>query len=239
LDDLRQEISRLWEKVGAPSPAPADPLPPASVSTATANEAAWEAVAMLKSRHRRQQRRWHELLDAREQALRALKERQSLLETELDCLRRQARADDAFVVAEVFDAGSRLEAAQQAFGDERAAHDAADARWREEQRRWKNMEQRYLLDLQQLQALASHRQDDCRRADDAAACLAAGLQEAQGALKRILADLLRERRSRQAPEDERAKVVKEIAEVAGRLEELSRIWEGARGQRRELRDRER
>jgi len=109
---------------------------------------------MLKSQHRRQEARWRELMEAREQALSALKERQALLETELGVLRRRARADDELVVAEVFDAGSRLEAAQKAFAEERAAHEAEAARWREAERLWQKKEQQYLLDLRELQAPA-------------------------------------------------------------------------------------
>ena len=256
-DDLQKEISRLWEKVGASSRAPTDPLPPPSVSVATANEVAWETVAMLKSQYRRQEARWHELLEAREQALRALKERQVLLETELVTLRQKVRAGDELVVAEVLDVGSRLEAAQKALADERAAHEAErrdlkalvdaaresaaaeNARWREEDRRWEKKEQQYLLDLQELQALSARRQEDCRRSDDAAARHSAGLQEAKGALEKTLAELLRERRSRQESEGERAKALKKIAEVEGHFEELSRIWEEERAQWRELWDRER
>jgi hypothetical protein len=256
-DDLQKEISRLWEKVGAPSHASADPLPPPSASVATANEVAWETVAMLKSQYRRQEVRWHELLEAREQALRALKERQALLETELVSLREKVRADDELVVAEVLDVGSRLEAAQKALAGERAAHEAErrdlkalvdaaresagaeNARWREEERRWEKKEQQYLLDLQGLQALAARRQEDSRRADDSAAHLSESMQEAKGALEKTLAELLRERRSRQESESERAKAVKKIAEVEAHFEELSRIWEEERGQWRELWDRER
>ena len=153
-DDLHKEISRLWDKVGSASASPADPLPPPSVSVATANEVAWETVAMLKSQYRRQEQRANELLEAREQALRALKQRQAILETELGSLRQRLRADDELVVAEVLDVGARLEAAQKALADERAAHEAErrdlkalvdaaresagaqNARWREEERRW-------------------------------------------------------------------------------------------------------
>jgi len=256
-DDLHKEISRLWEKVGAASAAPAEPLPASSVSVATANEVAWETVAMLKSQFRRQEQRWQELLEAREQALRALKERQALLETELGSLRQKVRADDELVVAEVLDVGSRLEAAQKTLVDERAAHEAErrdlkalldaaressgaeNARWRAEERRWEKKEQQYLLDIQELQALAARRQEESRRADDAVGRLSASLQEAKVALEKTLAELLRERQVRQESEGERAKAVKKIAEVEGHFEELSRIWEEERGQWRELWDRER
>jgi len=256
-DDLHKEISRLWDKVGSASASPADPLPPPSVSVATANEVAWETVAMLKSQYRRQEQRANELLEAREQALRALKQRQAILETELGSLRQRLRADDELVVAEVLDVGARLEAAQKALADERAAHEAErrdlkalvdaaresagaqNARWREEERRWEKKEQQYLLDLQELQALAARRQEDCRRADDSTRRLSESLQEAKGALEKTLAELLRERRVRQESEGERAKAVKKIAEVEAHFEELSRIWEGERGQWRELWDRER
>ncbi|MCX5795730.1 MAG: hypothetical protein NTY77_09575 [Elusimicrobia bacterium] len=256
-DDLHKEISRLWEKVGAASAAPADPAPTPAASVATANEVAWETVAMLKSQYRRQEARWHELLEAREKALRALKERQALLETELGSLRQKVRADDELVVAEVLDVGSRLEAAQKALADERAAHEAErrdlkalvdaaresagaeGARWREEQRRWEKKEQQYLLDLQELQAAAARRQEDSQRAEDAAARLSTGLEQTQAALEKTLAELLRERHAHQESEGEQSQAVKRIAEVEGRCEDLSRVWEKERGQWRELWDQER
>jgi hypothetical protein len=256
-DDLQKEISRLWEKVGSASSSPAEPPPSAAVSVAASSEVAWETVAMLKSQHRRQEARWQELLAAREAALNALKERGALMEAELASLRQRVRADDDLVVAQVMDVGSRLEAAQKALADERAAHEAErrdlkalldaaresaaaeGARWREEERRWEKREQQYLLDLQELQALTARRQEDARRSDDAARRLSDGMKEAKGALEKTLAELLRERRVRQESEAERAKAVKKIAEVEGHFEELSRIWEEERAQWRELWDRER
>ena len=217
-DDLHKEISRLWEKVGVASFTPVDPLPSLSLSVATANDVAWETVSMLNSRYRRQEARANELLEAREKALCALKERQVLLETELGSLRQRARADDELVVAEVLDMGSRLDAAQKVLTDERAAHEAerrelqalvdaaresseaVNARWRAEERRWETKEQQYLLDLQELQALAARRQES---------------------------------------EDERVQAIEKISEVEGHCEELSRIWEEERRQWRELWDRER
>ncbi|MBI5239680.1 MAG: hypothetical protein HY926_04350 [Elusimicrobia bacterium] len=256
-DDLQKEISRLWEKVGSISSSPAEPPPPASVSVAASSEVAWETVAMLKSQQRRQEARWQELLEAREAALNALKERQALMEAELTSLRQKVRADDDLVVAQVMDVGSRLEAAQKALADERAGPEAERrdlkalveaaresaaaeaARWREEERRWEKREQQYLLDLQELQALSARRQEESQRADDAARGLSDSLGEARGALEKTLAELLRERRVRQESEAERAKAVQKIAEVEKHFEELSRIWEEERAQWRELWDRER
>jgi len=257
-DDLHKEISRLWEKVGAATTAsPADALPPTSAPLATANDVAWETVAMMKSQYRRQERRWGEVLEAREQALSALKERQAALEKEVTSLRLRVRADDELVVAEVLDVGSRLEAAQKALEAERAGHEeerrrlkdlldaaresagAEGARWREEERRWQKKEQQYLLDLRELQALSARRQEESQQADDSVRRLSEGLKDAKSALEKTLAELLRERRVRQESEEERAKAVKRIAEVEQHFEELSRIWEEERSQWRELWDRER
>ncbi|MBI5239334.1 MAG: hypothetical protein HY926_02595 [Elusimicrobia bacterium] len=255
-DDLQKEISRLWEKVGSVSSSPAAP-PPSAVSMASSSEVAWETVAMLKSQGRRQEARWQELLEAREAALSALKERGALMEAELASLRLKVRADDELVVAQVMDVGARLEAAQKALEDERSAHDAErrdlktlvdaarqsaaaeGARWREDERRWEKREQQYLLDLQELQALSARRQEEAKRADDAVRRHVEGLAEAKNALEKTLAELLRERRVRQESESERAKAVAKIAEVEKHFEELSRIWEEERAQWRELWDRER
>jgi len=255
-EDLQKEISRLWEKVGAASGAASFDVAPAS-SMGTFNDVAWETVAMLKSQYRRQERRWAELLDAREAALRALKERQGLMETELAALRERARTDDERVMAEVLDVGSRLDAAQKALEAERSNHErerrelreladaaresvaAEAARWREEERRWQKKEQQYLLDLKELQALSGRRQEESARAEDSSRRYSDSLKEAKAALEKTLAELLRERRVRQETEEERAKAVKKISEVEKHFEELSRIWEEERAQWRELWDRER
>ncbi|MDD5656180.1 MAG: hypothetical protein PHF00_02885, partial [Elusimicrobia bacterium] len=257
-DELRKEISRLWEKVGTSATVPLEDVPPAGASPlAASGELAWETVAMLKSQYRRQERRWAEVLEAREAALRALKARQEALDAEAASLRSRLRTDDQRVMTEVLDAGARLEAAGQALEEERrarqdesrelkalldAAREAAaaeGARWREEERRWQKKEQRYLLDLQELQALAGRRQEETARADDAAGRLSGSLQEAKSALEKTLAELLQERRVRQETEAERAKAVQKISEVEKHFEELSRIWEEERSQWRELWDRER
>ena len=68
---------------------------------AAINDVAWETVAMLKSQYHRQERRWAEVLEAREQALRALKERQATLESEVSSLRQRTRADFGGALASV------------------------------------------------------------------------------------------------------------------------------------------
>jgi hypothetical protein len=212
---------------------------------------------MLKFQHRRQEQRWAEVLEAREAALRALKERQARLEAELGSLRLKERSDDEHVMVEVLDVEARMEAAQKLLDTERAAQDqerrelqslidaarqasaAEVARWKEEERRWQKKEQQYLLDLQDLQSTAARRQEDTARSDDQARRLADSLKEAKSALEKTLAELLRERRVRQETEEERNKAIKKIGEVEQHFEELSRIWDEERGQWRELWDRER
>ncbi|MDD5630120.1 MAG: hypothetical protein PHU21_13715, partial [Elusimicrobia bacterium] len=253
-EELQKEISRLWEKVGAVSAAPADPAPTPAASAATANEVAWETVAMLKSQYRRQEARWRELLEAREQALAALKERQALLEKELGALRRRARAEDELVVAEVLDVGSRMEAAQKALAEERAAHEAelrdlhasldaarasaaaAEARWKEEQGRWQQKERQYLLDLQERAAPSAGPSDETRRCEEAAARLSAGVAKAKEALEQALAELQRERQARQEAQGGQARTLAKIAEMEGRLEEFGRAWQEESGKWRELWD---
>jgi len=214
LDDLHQEITRLWEKAGAAATASPEATPPPASSTANASEVAWETVAMLQSRYRRQERRWAEVLEAREEALRALKERQARLEAELAYLRQRVRADDERVAAEFIEAGSRLEAAQKALEAERAARQSAAA----EAARWEKKEQQRLLELQELRALAALRQEEALRAEGVARRLSESLKEAESALEKTLAELLRERRARQETEAEHAQAVKKISEAHKHIE---------------------
>lgn len=253
-DDLQKEVARLWDKVGSASPPVAfGPAAPPSSS----GEVAWETVAMLKLQYRRQEQRWAEVLEARENALRALKQRQAQLESELNSLRSRVRGEDQRALSEALDSSARLEAAAEALKAERAAREqevreikslleaareasaAETTRWREEERRWQKKEQQYLLDLKELQALAARRQEESARGDDAARRLSESLKEAKSALEKTLAELLRERRIRQETEAERTKAIRKVSEVEKHFEELSHIWEEERGQWRELWDRER
>ncbi len=240
-DDLGREISRLWEKVG-PAAAATEPGPP-PVSLASFNDAAWEAVDLLKSRHQRQERRWAELLEARELALSALQERQALLEKELHGLRERAAGADERALADALDGSLRVQEVQEALAGERAARsaqrlemqglvDAAreaaaaeGARWRDEARHWEKAEQKCRLDLQQAQALAERREAEAQHAEEAVQRLSRSVQNSQAALEGALAEVARERRERQDGEAERARVTQSAAALEKRIAELAGIWE--------------
>jgi len=240
-DDLSRDISRLWEKVG-PAAADTEPGPP-PVSLASFNDAAWEAVDLLKSRHQRQERRWAELLEVREQALSALKERLALLEKELHGLRERAAGADERALADALDGSSRVQEAQEALAGECAAREAQrlelqglvdaareaaaaeGARWRDEARHWDKAEQKYRLDLQQAQALAERREAEARRAEEAVQRLSRSVQNSQAALEGALAEVARERKEREEGAAQRARAAQSAAALEKRIAELTGVWE--------------
>ena len=259
LDGLGKEIDRLWAKVASSSVSDLDaPLPPSSAGEASpSKQMAWETVSLLKRQHRSESQGWTELLEAKEQALRALKERSLRLAAENAALAQAARAAESQALESALGAKSQLEAALGGFDAEKSRREeetrslralldqtrqrlaAEDARWKAEQRQWEKKEQQYLLDLRELQELSARYQEEAGRATGDTRRLNDGMKEAKNALEKTLAELIRERQARAQSEQERETAMKKVGEVESHLQELSKLWEEERAQWRELWDRER
>ncbi len=256
-EDLGKEIDRLWAKVAASSVESHEAAAPPASSGPVAQEAAWEAMALLKKQHRHESHYWAEVLEAKERALAALRERQALMEAELRSLRQRTQSDEARIIGEGLEAKSRVEAAFAAIEQEKAQHDEEQKRLRalleETRRRWHTeaeswrlereqadkRAQKDLSDLKEVQGLASRHQKDAAAASDSSRKHEQSLKEAKNALEKTLSELLRERQIRDASEKERDKALKKVDEVQKHFDELSKIWEEERAQWRELWDRER
>ena len=111
-EELGREIERLWARVGAASSEPLGSvvLPPLNEPAFSMGQAAWETVALLKRQHRQQARRWAEIIEAKERALAAARERQARLELEVNALRQQAQTQEGVLLKEGFEIQARLEA---------------------------------------------------------------------------------------------------------------------------------
>ena len=258
-DDIGKEIDRLWSKVAASSAPDYDmPLPPVAPSDASPSKLlAWEAVSMLKQRHNSESRSWAEMLDTKDQAVRALKARVAALEADNASMRHRLDEESARVMDTTSQVQAQLEAAMATFEAERRQRDdeaaalralldqtrqrlaAEDARWKAEQRQWDNKEQQYLVDLRELQTLAARHQQDSVSSGGEARLLSDSLGQAKNALEKTLSELLRERQVRAESEKERERAIGKVNEVEQHLSELSKLWEEERAQWRELWDRER
>lgn len=260
-DELGKEIDQLWSRVSAPTPIGPSEMPsitPALVDAPSASqEAAWEAMSLLKRQHRHQTSYWGEVLEAKERALTASRERQARLELEVNALRERLRGQEQVLYKEGVELQARLQAAVAALQQERerAAEEQAGlrmileqtrermaaeaARARQERSGWEKKEQQYLLDLRELQAMAARLRDEGSQAVTERGRLSESLKEAKNALEKTLAELLRERQLRDETEKERSQALKKVDELQRHFEELSKIWEEERAQWRELWDRER
>jgi hypothetical protein len=257
IDSLGREIDRLWAKVATSSVQSFDaPLPPMA-SEGPGKQLAWETVNILKRQHRKEQDHWEEAIEAKERALQMLRERAAILENENSSLKGRLQADETRLLQEGTKVHAQLEAALAAFEAERRQRDdqqnalramldqmrqrlaAEDARWKIEQRQWEKKEQQYLLDVHELQALASRHQKEQGQTSDQAQRLSESLKEAKNALEKTLAELLRERQVRQQSEQERERASKKVDELETHLTSLSKLWDEERAQWRELWDRER
>ncbi len=256
-EDLGQEIDRLWAKVGA-STSSYEPLSsPTAADSVTGSEVAWETMALLKRQHRGETAYWAELLEAKERAVRASAERLSFLELEVNRLREKVRFDETRFITDGVDLQAKAESAMKAVAEERAYHEkemqalrqlmeqmrermaAESAGLRAERANWEKKEHQYLLDLKELQALASRREDEKGEGTKQISGMSQSLKEAKNALEKTLSELLRERQVRAESEQERDKALKKVDEVQKHFDELSKIWEEERAQWRELWDRER
>lgn len=257
-EELGREIERLWSRVGATPLDASEYLPPAAAPGESAsNEAAWEAVSLLKRQHRQQARGWAELLEAKERALNVARERLAKLELERNALRANVKSQEDALLKEGFEIQGRLEAALNGMQAERSQHEqeqsalkalleqtrerlaAEAARWKQERSGWDKKEQQYLNDLRESQALSARLQDEAARSAAEAGRLKESLGEAKNALEKTLSELLRERQVRDESDKERDKALRKVDEVQKHFEELSKLWEEERAQWRELWDRER
>lgn len=262
-EELGREIDQLWARVGATSATPLGPseLPsatPAFAEPASASqEAAWEAMSLLKRQHRHQTSYWAEVLEAKERALTTSRERQARLELELTALRDRIKSQEQVLYKEGVDLQARLQAAVAALQQERERGEqeqaalrglleqtrermAAEAhRFRQERAASDKKEQQYLIDLREMQAMAARLRDEGAGAVAERGRLSESLKEAKNALEKTLSELLRERQLRDESDKERDKAAKKVDELQKHFEELSKIWEEERAQWRELWDRER
>jgi hypothetical protein len=259
-DDLSREIDRLWARVGSVSAEPSS----ASTISATAPtgatigaEAAWETVALLKRQQRQRESSWQQTMEARDEALRALRARLETAETELGRLRVRSEGEDERTLVGALDAQRQIETAQKALALAESRHAeerrtladamqslreriaAETARARTAEQRWQAREQQYLLDLKEFQGLVARRDQDAGAAEKDVRARDASLAEAKNALQKTLAELLLERKERERAHGEREAAVKKVDELRAHVDELSRIWEEERAQWRELWDRER
>ncbi|MDE2491637.1 MAG: hypothetical protein KGM24_12390, partial [Elusimicrobia bacterium] len=258
-EDLSREIDRLWARVGAP-PAPSSPFhvpETAPVGGHVGAEVAWETVSLLKRQQRQRETTWQQAMEARDEALRVLRARLETAEAEAARLRARTDGEDERALVGALEAGQRLEAAQKALAAAQARHDeeraalegalqslrerlaSETARARTSEQRWQAREQKYLIDLKELQALAERREAEASRADKERRVGEASLAEAKNALEKTLAELLVERKERERAHGEREAALKKVEELRRHVDELSRIWEEERQQWKELWDRER
>ena len=259
-DDLSREIDRLWARVGSASVEPSSPSHISATAPAGATigaEAAWETVALLKRQQRQREDSWRQTMEARDEALRALRARLDTAETELGRLRLRSEGEDERTLVGTLDAQQRIETASKALalGEARHAEErqaladamqslreriaAETARARTAEQRWQAREQQYLLDVKELQGLVARRDQDAGASDKEIRSRDASLAEAKNALQKTLAELLLERKERERAHAEREAALKKVDELRAHVDELSRIWEEERAQWRELWDRER
>jgi hypothetical protein len=259
-DDLSREIDRLWARVGSVSAEPASAssiAATAPMSTAIGAEAAWETVALLKKQSRQREDAWRETMAARDEALRALRARLEMAESELGRLRARAENEDERSLVGTLGAQQQIETAQKAIELAEARHAeerralgeamqslreriaAETARARTAEQRWQAREQQYLLDIKELQGLAARRDSDAGAAEKDVRARDASLAEAKNALEKTLAELLLERNERERAHGERDAAVKKVDELRSHVDEISKIWDEERAQWRELWDRER
>ncbi len=232
------EIDRLWANAESASAASAEAS--ASLPAGPAGgEEAWEAVRLLKRQRRRERRAWTELLEAKERALEAVRERQALLERQLMELRRQGRVQESWVLEKTLEAQAGIGEAAEDLARERARHleqeralaalaeqargrlKSLEGRLEQEKQEREKREQRALSELARAQAGLGRFKEEAERAQGS-------LRQARDALEKTLAELLRERRLREECQRQREGALARAAEIEHHLQELSRLWEEER-----------
>ncbi len=257
--DESQEINRLWAKVSAASSEPESFLSfeDRPASTTGGREAVWEAVSLLKRQHGQEARYWSEILAAKERALNAGKERQQRLQVEVEALRARLQLDDATKLQRTAEIEARMRAVYSSLEEERKRGEeeirglralleqarqriaAENARAQQERGQWDRKEQQYLLDIAELQAMATRLQAEAGESSQKSLKLSESLKEAKNAVEKTLSELLKERQQREQVDREKSEALRKVDEVQKHLEGLSKLWEEERAQWRELWDRER
>jgi hypothetical protein len=262
-DDLQKELDGLWSRVTSGMPeapgmsAPSLGMPASFEEPSITSEVSMETFEWMKNRHRGRLDDFRRLVDAKELALRELRERLASSEQELTALRRRAQRDDSVVYQKTFDLSVQLEQAQKAFKAQEARFDeerstlramaeqaharlAAEAgRFRELERQFNEREQQYLLDLQELRSSTERAERSCGGQQEQSRKDAADLKQAKGVVEKTLSELLQERHDREAAETARAEAVKRLGEAEDRLQRMENVWQEERKQWQELWDRER
>jgi len=265
LDRLWEKVTSGMPAAGQPGGPPVAPAPPEifPVSGAAGDlpsitrEAERDAMALLQHRRLEQADDLRRLVESKEATIRELRQSLSAMEKESAALRRKSQREDDALYRQALDMTARLEQAQQALRAqaERSAEEeralrglleqsrgqlaAETARWRELERQWNEREQQYLLDMQELRALCERAQHDAGRHEERARNSDQQVQEAKTAVEKTLAELLRERREREAADKELAQALDRIREGEDRLQHFQNIWQEERKQWQELWDRER
>ncbi|MHB2025186.1 MAG: YncE family protein [Elusimicrobiota bacterium] len=258
LPEWRGEIERLWAKVSqSPSDSAAAVGVLNSLSLTESPAAVWEAMSLLRAKHRREAQAWAEILESKEKAIASLRDRERLSESERESLRRRIQSHEEKSIEGAMGLQAELEAASSGLREQRVRHEEDEKRlralldqareriaresdiWKKERKSWEKKEEKYLAQMRELESLAQIKQDESRQALGESNKLSQSLKEAKNALEKTLAELLRERQIRDETEKERAQALKKVDEVQRHFDELSKIWEDERAQWRELWDRER
>jgi hypothetical protein len=259
-DDLSREIQRLWARVGSASPAAsaeAEIAATPSTQAVLGTELAWDAVALLKRQARQREQTWQRAMDARDEAVRVLRERLEAAETELAHRREREEGDEQRILVETLDARAQIEAAQEAARLAQKRHEeetavlegflaalrdrlaATETAARAAEQRAQARESRLSIDLAELQGGAARREVETARAEADARGARAALAEAKEALAAALAELLIERQTRAQAERDRDAAQRRAEELRAHVEGLGKLWEEERAQWHALWERER
>ncbi|MBI4424714.1 MAG: hypothetical protein HY554_13355 [Elusimicrobia bacterium] len=258
-DELQSELNRLWARVSLdPGEELLGPLPlPSPEIDSHSRAATMDALHLLRRQRESETAQLQHLLAIKERAASELGDRVKAAQAEILELKRADGRRERQVLTEMLGVSAKLENAQAALQEqearyaqeERVLRDIAEktrqqlaaetARWRELERQWNEREQQYLLDVKEAQAGLAKAEEHEGRADERARRLADDLKSAKGAVEATLAELLAERKLRDAADQERERALKKVAEVEEHFQELQRIWQEERKQWQELWDRER
>ncbi|MBI3505113.1 MAG: hypothetical protein HY059_09745 [Proteobacteria bacterium] len=261
-DDLSKELDRLWAKVAPNVPTFEDSslIPPRSLGVdpgTPVREASLEAIHLLKRQHREQASEWQRMLDAKDEALRALHDRLRRAEGELVELRKSASSAEHRIMSEMYDVASKLEASHEAIKSQeqgfrreetilrelldktRQQLAAETNRWRDLERQWNEREQGYLDDLHEMQDRLGKAQQGAETAQASSRQQSDSMKEAKRAVEATLAELIAERRLREESNQDRERAMQRVAELTDRLSGIQKTWDEERRQWQELWDRER
>lgn len=257
---LNRELAELWQRVRLSEPGPEASelgIPASSAGGPSSSSEMTQTLLFLKRQHEREAGRWEELVAAKDRALRELSGRLKAAEGELLDVTERSRHQESRLLDEVLKLSLKLEEFDRAAGGQRehwerevqvlkgalgAARQALASelvRRRETEAEAAAKEGEDLAQIRELEASCARLAEDSRTRQEKTNELLANLKEAESAIQKTLVELLEERRSRHAAEEERRKALEKVAEVESHFKELSKLWEEERSQWRELWDRER